>query len=74
MGNGCNGTTLLDPSTVFRMTKTDWVNEAKLSPTRFIFGSEISRQARDDGMRRGLAQILRQAQDDRTKNLKITSA
>lgn len=65
MGNGCNGTTLLDPSTVFRMTKTDWVNEAKLSPTRFIFGSEISRQARDDGMRRGLAQILRQAQDDK---------
>jgi hypothetical protein len=42
MGNGCNGTTLLDPSTVFRMTKTDLVNQAKLSPTRFIFGSEIS--------------------------------
>ncbi len=27
---------------MLRMTKTDLVNQAKLSPTRFIFGSEIS--------------------------------
>lgn len=64
MGNGCNGTTLLDPSTVFRMTKTDLVNQAKLSPTRFIFGSEISRQARDDKNNGFQLRSNNQAQDD----------